>query len=180
MRAFANDPLFRWLIPDDVVYETGTGELMHRILFLLWCELGEVWTTDDCVAVAAWGPPEMPSMPEALAMELADLRTRLTSDVLERLGVLRPTLQAHRPAEPHWYLNILGTHPDWQRQGLGMAVMTNLRDRCDSEGLGQYLETATDEDIAYYRSRGFEVLGQWELEAMQLTGMWRAPGAGAR
>ena len=38
---------------------------------------------------------------------------------LARFDALRGVMVANTPPEPHWYLNLLATHPDWQRQGLG-------------------------------------------------------------
>ena len=54
------------------------------------------------------------------------------------------------PSEPHWYLNLLATHPDWQRQGLGSALMDVMFERADADGLPCYLETETPENVAYY------------------------------
>ena len=181
MRAFAKDPLLRWLMPDDDAYTGWQGECGFRSIFRLWQETGEVWTTDDGVAVSAWGPPVASSTSEALLAELGELRAGLPKDVLGRMAVLRTSFAEHHPSEGHWYLNILATHPDWQRQGLGSAVMEDVRRRCDADGLGQYLETATDEDVAYYRARGFEITDTWLVdEAVPITGMWRNPGAGNR
>jgi GNAT superfamily N-acetyltransferase len=181
MRAFEHDPLVRWLIPDDEAYATWQGECLFRSIFRWWGEMGEVWMTDDGVAVSAWGPPTVGEPPEALLAELGELRAAHPPEMHERTALLQETMRAHRPSEPHWYLNILATHPDWQRQGLGLAVMEDVRRRCDEDGLGQYLETATDEDVAYYRGRGFEVTARWIVDnSVTLTGMWRAPGAGNR
>ena len=48
----------------------------------------------------------------------------------QRLGPLRRhrarSMAANTPAEPHWYLNLLATHPDWQRQGLGAALIDQV------------------------------------------------------
>ncbi len=180
MRAFANDPLMRWIVPNDDAYASGLGELLQRIMFVTWLGVGEIWSTDDGVALAAWSPPE-PIISEELGIELGAIRDRFPDDMKERLARLRPVLREHRPQEPHWYLNILATHPDWQRQGLGMAVMQPIRQRCDADQLGQYLETATEEDIAYYSSRGFTITSRWTLDGtVAMAGMWRAPGAGNR
>lgn len=178
MRAFANDPLMRWIVPDDEQYDAGLGEAIQRLFMVMWLGAGEIWTTDDAVALAAWSPPE-PQFDDDLRAQIGVIRDGFPADMLERLASLGPMLREHRPKEPHWYLNILATHPDWQRQGLGAAVMQPIRERCDADGLGQYLETATEEDIAYYRSRGFVVTARWTLDgSVEMAGMWRDPGAG--
>jgi ribosomal protein S18 acetylase RimI-like enzyme len=83
---------------------------------------------------------------------------------------------ANTPPEPHWYLNLLATHPDWQRQGLGGALMDVMFERADSEGLTCYLETETPANVAYYRHHGFEIRSEWDVPQAgpHMWGMLRA------
>ena len=85
-----------------------------------------------------------------------------------------PDCAKHTPPEPHWYLNMLATHPDWQRQGLGGALMGTVFETADAMGLPCYLETVTDVNVAYYRHHGFEVRSEWDLRAGDDVGppMW--------
>ena len=61
MRAFSDDPILRWLYPDDAEYEADRGGVF-RIPMIRWLAHGHTWTTDDAVAVAAWVPPGRPEM----------------------------------------------------------------------------------------------------------------------
>jgi GNAT superfamily N-acetyltransferase len=81
------------------------------------------------------------------------------------------------PSEPHWYLNLLATHPDWQRQGLGSALMDVMFERADADGLPCYLETETPENVAYYMHHGFEVRTEWDVpsDGPQMWGLLRKP-----
>ena len=47
--------------------------------------------------------------------------------------------------------------------------------QADAARIPTYLETATDADIAFYRKRGFEVIGQTQLGEFTLSGMVRPP-----
>jgi hypothetical protein len=47
--------------------------------------------------------------------------------------------------------------------------------RADDAGVPCYLETGTDSNIAFYRKRGFEVVGQADCYGYKLTGMIRPP-----
>jgi GNAT superfamily N-acetyltransferase len=159
VRAFAGDPVLRWLYPDDAEYEAGGGEVM-RIPMVRWVAHGETWTTDDGVAVAAWVPPGRPEVtvdvgpvPEHPAWRLA------------RFDALRGVMTANTPPEPHWYLNLLATHPDWQRQGLAGALMSVMLERADREGLACYLETETPANVMYYRHHGFDIRTEWDVPA---------------
>ena len=100
---------------------------------------------------------------------------RATSDDIARLATTATRAFAeHTPAEPHWYLNMLATHPDWQRQGLGAALMGEVFLIADAHGLPCYLETETPDNVAYYRHHGFEVRSEWTLVTAEGAGpkMW--------
>jgi GNAT superfamily N-acetyltransferase len=134
MRAFVDDPVMRWLYPEDEVFLEPGGEVL-RPAMTGWIALGEVWCTDDGAAGAVWIPPGRPDI----------------------------DFTVDPPPEPHWYLQLLATHPDWQRRGLGAALMAVMFERADAEGLPCYLETETIDNVAYYRRHGFEVRSEWDV-----------------
>jgi hypothetical protein len=47
--------------------------------------------------------------------------------------------------------------------------------QADGAGVPCYLETGTDANIAFYRKRGFEIIGQADCYGYTLTGMIRLP-----
>ena len=69
----------------------------------------------------------------------------------------------HELHEPHYYLGILGTDPQFQRTGAGTAVLAPVLERCDTEGLPAYLETQKEENIAYYARHRFELVQKIEV-----------------
>ena len=82
----------------------------------------------------------------------------------------------HKAVEgPHWYLGAVGTRPERQGQGLGSALVKIGTDQADAAGVQCYLETGTDENVAFYRKRGFEVSGQAEFDGYPVYGMIRPP-----
>ena len=89
-------------------------------------------------------------------------------------AIIGTVLAEHTPAEPHWYLQLLATHPDWQRQGVGAALMGSMFERAAAEGLPCYLETETIGNVAYYRHHGFEVRSEWDVPTgPHMWGMFR-------
>lgn len=173
-RAFAGDPVIRWMIPDDDEYEA------LRVRFFVplatrWQRLGSLWCTDDGVAVAGWNPPGRPEPDDdAPESDAVDDPIEHPPWRVERFVALREQLGAHTPPEPHWHLNMLGTHPDWQRRGLGAALMDTVFAIADADGLPCYLETETPENVAYYRHHGFEVRSEWDVATADSAGphMW--------
>jgi ribosomal protein S18 acetylase RimI-like enzyme len=62
------------------------------------------------------------------------------------------------PREPHWYLFLLVTDPEYQRRGIGSLLMNDALPRIDADGVIAYLETQKEDNLAYYRRFGFEVV----------------------
>ncbi|KAK4988218.1 hypothetical protein LTR66_007375 [Elasticomyces elasticus] len=59
-------------------------------------------------------------------------------------------------SRPHWFLELLGTDPEYQRQGLGALLVKWGCDRSDKQGLESYLD-ASEKGRPFYREHhGFE------------------------
>jgi ribosomal protein S18 acetylase RimI-like enzyme len=85
--------------------------------------------------------------------------------MLEKFMALREALATNTPEEHHWYLQMVGTHPDWQRRGIGSTMISEGLSWAVRDGLSVYLETETIENVAYYRHLGFEVRSEWDVAA---------------
>lgn len=60
---------------------------------------------------------------------------------------------------PHLYADFLGVKEAYQKQGRGRRLMTAVCDFAKEEGLPIMLFTNTDDDVAFYESLGFYVIG---------------------
>ena len=102
-------------------------------------------------------PPPRSSFVEAPPFLLAGpgpaIRGARVGAVMER---------AH-PHEPHLYLWFLAAHPGAQRQGVGRALMDRVLAEAGAGGLPVYLETTREDNVPYYGSFGFRVLGEQRL-----------------
>jgi ribosomal protein S18 acetylase RimI-like enzyme len=80
------------------------------------------------------------------------------------------------PKAPHWYLAVLGTDPSRQGRGVGSALVHEVVRRCDTEGIGAYLESSKDRNVPFYRRFGFEVTDEIRVAGSPpLWTMWREP-----
>ena len=170
--AFSDDPVMRWLYPDDNEFYADGGAVM-RFALRRWMAHDATFTTDDGVALAAFIPPGRPEIDIQIEVGSAPF----APDLLERFAAIGGTLKRHTPTEPHWYLNLLGTHPNWQRQGLGELMMSPIFTLCDTDGLPLWLETETVANVAYYQRFGFTVRSEWDvpLDGPHMWGMQRQP-----
>ena len=82
----------------------------------------------------------------------------------------------HPKDPPHYYLAILGTDPDHQGKGIGSSLLRPVLDICDHDGVGAYLESSKESNIAFYARHGFELTGEVRLPGGPLVWpMWREP-----
>ena len=177
-RAFADDPVIRWCFPDDDDF-TANGHQLFEWVLTRGLARGTLWCTPDGVGYANWVAPGRHDVEidDSDSAEVPLWR-------LERYGAIDAAFTANTPPEPHWYLAMIATHPDWQRRGVGAALMEVVFSEADQAGLGCYLETETEANVAYYRHHGFEVRTEWDLTVAgerpdergpHMWGMWRSP-----
>ena len=178
--AFAPDPLFRWLFPDDATRLDATtawlGLFVERYVSRAPIH---VISGDEIAAVAVWQVPGETALPIAsgpptigglLGALLGPVRRAQLGDALRAIGSVRPTRR-------HAYLQFLAVSPEHQRHGMGRRVVMPGMAAADAEGVGIHLETTNPSNLDFYRSLGFEVSHQLRLEpgGPELWAMWKPP-----
>ncbi len=160
-RAFADDPGFSHVLPDDRDRTERLQIFFETELRSVALPRGLVWTTEELVGAAVWGPPDgwrvpvTASLREGPAM-LGAFGRRLPLALWSRLR-----MDARHPKRPpHWYLAVMGVAPEWQGRGLGTALMRPGLEEIDAAGLPAYLETSTPRARALYERNGFAVTGE--------------------
>lgn len=174
-RSFWDDPVMAWMIPNE---RTRHRRLVHFYRAELGAahKRGEVLTVDDRSGAALWFPPKK------WRMEKGDILGSAPALVLAFGWRIPPALkllsrmEAVHPTEEHWYLGILGTDPARQGRGVGGALIAEIAERCDRTGVGAYLESSKESNVAYYARFGFAVTEPIEAPGgPTLWPMWRDP-----
>jgi ribosomal protein S18 acetylase RimI-like enzyme len=161
--AFAEDPVYRYFHPDEHEW-AQVAPRFFQILLRHFARHATVLTAGAAGAVAIWTPPE-PRAPGAFARLGFTLRLgALMGRRIPRGARIGRALESLHCAEPHWYLAILGTAPAAQRRGLASSLLNPILARCDDAGIAARLETATEANLAFYASRGFEVVGEARVQ----------------
>ena len=139
---------------------------------------GHVYTTPGFEAAAIWAPPDEWKVPFTKVLRHTPTFLRLYGWRFPRnLGVLTMMEKEHGTIDaPHYYLEIIGTDPAQQGKGFGTALIQPMVDRADSEGVGMYLESSKESNLAYYGRFGFEVRRALTIKnGPQMWTMWRPP-----
>lgn len=179
--AFRTDPIWRWITGDDPdrwdarAGAAFAGEAAVKLRY------GHSYTTDDRAGAALWAPPGTWRGSAGDAMQVAWPMLRLCRPAGARRGikVLRASERAHPRGDDHWYLAVLGTHPDHQGRGVGSALLRPVLERCDLDGSGAYLESSKPENVPFYERHGFRVTDVLTPGGSPpLTLMWRDPQPG--
>ncbi len=176
-RAFLDDPVASWAFRVEKLrlkaLERFQGTRMRQLV-----GEQEVWTDSERRCAALWAPPGRwkMSLREVAAMVPAFMHPRLITQMPIAAIGWEKLEQRHPHDPPHWYLAVLGTDPSAQGQGLGSAVMAPVLERCDADGVGAYLESSKESNIAFYSRHGFKVTEEIRLLAgPPMWKMWRDP-----
>jgi ribosomal protein S18 acetylase RimI-like enzyme len=186
-RAFINDPPLKAVLPDVVEpqararhltdmfrgtlgIQRRTGQPVFGVLDggrVVAAALTEGAGHTSTTAIAVAGLGEMPRMVRGLGW----------GGTIRAIQLMQVLMRNH-PPEPHLYLNFLGVDPDFQRKHCGAALLAHLRDialeRTDLAGV--YLETATEDNVAYYAAKGYQVLGEIYPLGVKMWRMFQRKG----
>ena len=120
---------------------------------------------------AVWAPPGAED-DEQLPERVGEIAAENAERLFEVLGLM----DSVHPTDPHYYLFLLGTRPEWQGRGIGSALMAPVLETCDRERVPAYLEATSERNRELYLRHGFEVTGEIDVpDGPTLWCMWRTP-----
>jgi ribosomal protein S18 acetylase RimI-like enzyme len=180
-KAFANDPLMKYVIPDEDKRPQATPELYGGIIryALLY---GKAYTTSNVDGAACWLPPDQssPSLLRMLKAGMLKVPFLLGWKSYRRLTGFEAQaeiLHKRHATQPHWYLWALGVDPACQGKGFGGILLQPILARADREKTPCYLETQNEKNLHFYEKHGFEVCEHKEVfkNAVNTWAMLRQP-----
>jgi GNAT superfamily N-acetyltransferase len=154
-RAFASDPVVRWVLPDADRYDSfyprivvalGGAAFDHRTAI----------ATPDLNAVALWLGPGVEADGATIDALVHDAASPSRHATLDRFF---DQADAFHPHANHWYLPLIGVDPQGQGRGLGSSLVASGLKAPDREGLPCYLEATSARSRDFYAGFGFIELG---------------------
>jgi GNAT superfamily N-acetyltransferase len=174
--AFLRDPTWSWAFPVADTrtehYRSWWGLFMHSAVPYNW-----VWRTDDGGAAALWIPPGEPELTDADEARVEPLLRELVGPHADAVLELLERFEDNHPrSEPHYYLSLLGTHPDHRGRGKGMGLLATNLAAIDELGMPSYLESSNRANDRRYERLGFTQIGEFSAPGGPTVGcMWREP-----
>jgi GNAT superfamily N-acetyltransferase len=182
-RAFYDDPVSIWIMPDDKTRTVHLRKFFAAITRHHHLAGGGVEVASDGSSIGAaalWDPPgrwKQSSREQLMMLPSFILGFGLRLTTGRKLGEVLELMKQQHPEEPHWYLAVIGSDTAVRGQGYGQALMRSRLDRVDAEHAPAYLESSKPENVPYYQRFGFELSGEIVLPGggPTLWPMWRAP-----
>ena len=87
-----------------------------------------------------------------IAESIAEAKQAEVAAVFERT-------EHYRPAEPHWYLSLIGVEALHRNRGCGAALLKHRLRQCDREHLPACLWSSNPLNTSLYQRHGFEIAG---------------------
>lgn len=173
--AFDDDPLTTWLFPDDARRRQRLPAFFTALLRAS-LPFGAVHTTGEAHCAAIWNPPGTFPMGWRADARLGMTTARLVGWRITQCAQGLMHFASKHPKDRHWYLQMLGTAPEWQGRGEASAILAPVLEQCDRDGERAYLESSKESNIPFYNRHGFVVTEEIHVPRGPVVwAMWRDP-----
>ena len=153
--AFSDDPPTRWMFPEPSQYLRHFPTFV-RLYAGAGFDSGSVLAVEGNEGYAMRLPPGVHS-DEARIADL--LRQSVGAMRLTEILDLVAQMTSFQPAEPHWFLPLIGVDPISRGRGRGSALLQHMLVQCDRDRQLAYLDSTNARNISLYERHGFERLG---------------------
>ncbi len=168
-RAFLDDPLTAWLIPDPAQRLKRQARYFRGVITFS-DRYARLYTRPQFDAAAMWYQPSPRRFTTWQVLRSGMLWAPLSLGFtgmrrMTQLDSLSSDLWKRFVPGPHWYLMFLFTDPSVQGQGIGTSLLKHGFEQADAARLPCHLETMTERDVQFYTKRGFRIVWDGRLPA---------------
>lgn len=174
-RAFQDDPVFGWVVPDADVRQERLPSVFAAFSEL-YLPHDATYLAGEGAGAALWAPAGSEPVPDEHAEAFGARLGAALGEYAERALELDGLLEQHHPDQDCAHLHFMGVVPEHQGRGLGSQLLTTVLRGCDATGTPAYLEATSPDNCRLYQRHGFEVVGELALpDGPSLWRMWRQP-----
>lgn len=166
-RAFCDAPDYSYILSHHPDKTAALAWFFGSFASRLALRYGHLFSTSDhAAAILTFAPGRAPSQWAVLQAGLLRFPLQFGWRGTVRALLLGSHMEKRRlqlAPMPHWYIVAVGVAPELQGRGLGHALVSDILQRADQDGVPCYLEAFEDELVAHYQRRGFRVVRQEHL-----------------
>lgn len=171
--SFQNDPIVRWMYPEQDRYERFFREFLMCYGCDPFTHESGVYHANGLQGALTWLPSGVHPDPEELKRFF--LRTVVPSRAVEAVKLF-DTSGRHQPRYSHCCVAFVGVDPLYQGKGYGSALMSYACDLYDRVDEPAYIESSNPRNIPLYERFGFELLARTVVgDSPPLFAMLRGP-----
>ena len=171
-RAFQEDPVFSYFIPDPETRK-AKSHYIFEMLVQYSIRYGEVYATPDFECVATVLPDDKVEMNfrNALTNGGLPIITRLNPvSVIRQLKVTDLMCSVHKELAPypHIYGYLIGVEPNLRGQGYFSILNKHIMDKADSQQLPFYCDNVNEANIPKYEHHGMKIIREYTIPKTQV------------
>ena len=166
-RAFHNDPLWVYMVPDERERATLLRTCFRFVFRMSIGSRQAYGVATPLDGVAWWSAPQQRVPVRAILR--AGLPSLILSSFFLRVFKVIPILahfeemQKRYAPEPHYYLNTIAVAPEAQGTGLASKLIRPFVARADAERVSMYTETMTPANVTLYEHYGFRTMEEYKV-----------------
>ncbi|MFX0001577.1 MAG: GNAT family N-acetyltransferase [Candidatus Hodarchaeota archaeon] len=161
-RAFQNDPVLRWQIP-DANKRLAKLHYFWELILRIGTKYGEVYgTSENLEGIAIWRPPENVNISYWKYIVNGGYKFPFkfgikTTKRITFVQALNQSIRNIYMKNPHWYLEVIGVDPKYQGKGFARKLLKPMLRRIDNENLPTWLETNLERNLLFYEHFEFTI-----------------------
>jgi len=167
--AFYDYPVMRYLLKTTgTEYETQVHALIGFFCESRFAKEGHVMgvrNADEYVAIGLVDEAIQKPWPEKDA-ELARLKDIIGESAFERLDLYERVSADAEPADPHYFLGMIGVLPEYHGKGYAREILDHAKilSISDRRSAGVCLSTENPKNIALYEHFGYRTIAEMQIE----------------
>lgn len=177
--AFRDYPVMRYVLKD--AGDDYLAHLPHLIGYFTasrftrgWPVLG-VEREGRLIAAANLNPPQKAPAPPELVQRREEMCRVLGDQAIRRFQAFADACEPLEPAEPHYYLGMIGVRREAQGLGCARLLLDEIHrvSASDPASNGVALSTETEENLPFYEKFGYRILGDAHVDELRTWTLFR-------